>query len=66
MEVQAASQNSLKLLDWLCTEIRVRHYSIRTEDLHVDWARRFNKPNYRAMVPERMTRIKPAGRQIDD
>ncbi len=42
MEAQAVSQNSPKLLDRLRIEIRVRHYSIRTEDVHVDWARRFH------------------------
>jgi integron integrase len=30
-----------RLLDRLRTEIRVRHYSIRTESAYVDWARRF-------------------------
>ena len=37
MEAKAVSQNSPKLLD----QIRVRHYSIRTEEVYVDWARRF-------------------------
>ncbi|WP_310385946.1 integron integrase [Roseateles sp.] len=31
----------LKLLDQLRGELRVRHYSIRTEQAYVDWARRF-------------------------
>ena len=31
----------LRLLDRLRTEIRTRHYSIRTETAYVDWARRF-------------------------
>ena len=30
-----------RLLDRLREAIRVRHYSIRTEDAYVDWARRF-------------------------
>ena len=30
-----------RLLDRLRAEIRVRHYSIRTESAYVDWARRF-------------------------
>jgi integron integrase len=30
-----------KLLDRMRAEIRVRHYSIRTEDVYVGWARRF-------------------------
>lgn len=44
----AASPDSLspphqapKLLDRLRTHLRTRHYSIRTEDAYVDWARRF-------------------------
>ncbi|WP_181179602.1 site-specific integrase, partial [Methylibium rhizosphaerae] len=30
-----------RLLDRVRDAIRVRHYSIRTEDTYVDWARRF-------------------------
>ncbi|MCE9551502.1 MAG: phage integrase N-terminal SAM-like domain-containing protein [Betaproteobacteria bacterium] len=41
MAAQAVSQDSLKLLNLLRAEIRVRHYSIRTEEVDVDWARRF-------------------------
>ena len=41
MEAKAVSQNSPKLLDQIRAEIRVRHYSIRTEEVYVDWARRF-------------------------
>ncbi len=41
MEAQAVSLDSPKLLDRLRAEIRVRHYSIRTEEVYVDWARRF-------------------------
>lgn len=41
MEVRAVSQNPPKLLDRLRAEIRLRHYSIRTEEAYVDWARRF-------------------------
>ena len=41
MVTQAVSQDSLKLLDRLRSEIRVRHYSIRTEETNGDWARRF-------------------------
>lgn len=41
MEAQAVSQDSPKLLDRLRAEIRLRHYSIRTEETYVDWARRF-------------------------
>jgi integron integrase len=41
MEVKVVSQNSPKLLDRMRAEIRVRHYSIRTEETYLDWARRF-------------------------
>jgi len=41
MEVKAVTQQSPKLLDRLRAEIRLRHYSIRTEETYVDWARRF-------------------------
>jgi integron integrase len=41
MEAKAVSQDSPKLLDRMRAEIRVRHYSIRTEESYVDWARRF-------------------------
>lgn len=41
MEPKAVSQDSPKLLDRVRAEIRVRHYSIRTEESYVDWARRF-------------------------
>lgn len=41
MEAKVVSQDSPKLLDRLRAEIRVRHYSIRTEEAYVDWARRF-------------------------
>ncbi|WP_370538444.1 integron integrase [Ideonella sp.] len=37
----AAATPPPKLLDRLRAEIRVRHYSIRTEQAYVDWARRF-------------------------
>jgi hypothetical protein len=30
-----------KLLDQLRHALRARHYSIRTEDAYVDWAKRF-------------------------
>ena len=41
MKVQEVTQQSPKLLDRLRAEIRLRHYSIRTEETYVDWARRF-------------------------
>jgi integron integrase len=41
MEAKAVSQDSPKLLDRLRAEIRVRHYSLRTEQSYVDWGRRF-------------------------
>jgi site-specific recombinase XerD len=30
-----------KLLDQMCAAIRLKHYSYRTEESYVDWARRF-------------------------
>jgi len=41
METHTVSQDSPKLLDRMRAEIRVRHYSIRTEETYLDWARRF-------------------------
>ncbi|MHB8916291.1 MAG: integron integrase [Thiobacillus sp.] len=41
MEVKVVSQDSPKLLDRLRAEIRLRHYSLRTEQAYVDWTRRF-------------------------
>jgi integron integrase len=41
MEAKAVSQDSPKLLDRLRAEIRLRHYSLRTEQSYVDWVRRF-------------------------
>lgn len=41
MEAKVTSQQSPRLLDQLRGAIRVRHYSIRTEEAYVDWARRF-------------------------
>jgi len=41
MKVNVVTQEPPKLLDRMRTEIRVRHYSIRTEEAYVDWARRF-------------------------
>lgn len=41
MEAKVISQDSPKLLDQVRAEIRLRHYSIRTEEVYVDWARRF-------------------------
>ncbi len=41
MEAKAVSQNPPRLLDQVRAEIRLRHYSIRTEEVYVDWARRF-------------------------
>lgn len=38
---QAARPRPPRLLDQMRDAIRVRHYSIRTEDTYVDWARRF-------------------------
>ena len=41
MEHKLVSRDSPKLLDRMRAEIRVRHYSIRTEETYLDWARRF-------------------------
>ena len=41
MEDQAVFQQSPKLLDRMRAEIRLRHYSLRTEEAYVDWARRY-------------------------
>lgn len=41
MEVNVNSQDSPKLITRLRSEIRVRHYSIRTEQAYVDWVRRY-------------------------
>ena len=41
MEAKVVSQDSPKLLDRLRTQIRLRHYSLRTEQAYVDWARRY-------------------------
>jgi len=41
MKVQVVSQDSPKLLDRMRAEIRLRHYSIRTEETYLDWAHRF-------------------------
>ena len=41
MEYHAVVQNSPKLLNCMRAEIRVRHYSIRTEQTYIDWARRY-------------------------
>ena len=41
MEAKVLPQRSPRLLDRLRAEIRVRHYSIRTEEAYVDWARRY-------------------------
>jgi integron integrase len=41
MKVHAVSHDSPKLLDRMRAEIRLRHYSLRTEQAYVDWARRY-------------------------
>ncbi len=41
MKVNVVSQDSPKLLDRMRAEVRVRHYSIRTEEAYLDWARRY-------------------------
>jgi integron integrase len=55
MKSQAASTDSPKLLDRMRAEIRLRHYSLRTEYTYVDWARRYiffhNKRHPKEMGP---------------
>lgn len=41
MDAKVISQEPPKLLDQLRAEIRVRRYSLRTEQAYVDWVRRF-------------------------
>jgi len=41
MNVRVVSQDSPKLLDRMRAEIRLRHYSLRTEQTYVDWVRRY-------------------------
>jgi integron integrase len=41
MEAKAVVLQPPKLLDRIRAEIRLRHYSIRTEEAYVDWARRY-------------------------
>ena len=41
MEVKIITQDPPKLLDRMRGVIRLRHYSTRTEEIYVDWARRF-------------------------
>ena len=41
MEFHTVVQHSPKLLDRMRAEIRVRHYSIRTEQTYIDWVRRY-------------------------
>lgn len=59
MDAKAVSQQSPRLLDRLRSEIRLRHYSIRTEETYVDWARRFvlfhGKRHPKDMGPEEVT-----------
>jgi len=39
MKVRVVSQDSPKLLDRMRAGIRLRHYSLRTEQAYIDWAR---------------------------
>lgn len=59
MEVKAISPQSPRLLDRLRAAIRVRHYSIRTEEAYVDWARRYvlfhRKRHPKEMGPAELT-----------
>lgn len=56
MESPAVTSDKPRLLDKLRDEIRIRHYSIRTEQVYVDWCRRYilwhNKRHPREMGAE--------------
>lgn len=58
MTVNPVSPESPKLLERLRAEIRVRHYSLRTEQAYVDWVRRFvlfhNKRHPKEMGPSEL------------
>ena len=41
MDINARTRNKPKLLDRMRQKIRFKHYSIRTEQSYVDWARRY-------------------------
>jgi len=41
MDATAKTPDKPKLLDQMCQKIRFKHYSIRTEQAYVDWARRY-------------------------
>ena len=41
MEERHLAGRSPKLLDRVCDRLRVKHYSIRTEQVYVDWIKRF-------------------------
>lgn len=41
MKVRVVSQDSPRLLDRMRAEIRLRHYSLRTEQAYIDWVRRY-------------------------
>ncbi len=41
METKSASPRSPKLLDQVRAKLRVKHYSIRTEEAYADWIKRF-------------------------
>ena len=51
MKVKVVSQESPKLLDQLRAELRLRHYSIRTEEVYVDWSRRFILFHEKVAIP---------------
>jgi site-specific recombinase XerD len=41
MEAAVVSDKKPKLLDRVRSDLRVKHYSIRTERAYIDWIRRF-------------------------
>lgn len=61
MEAKVIPQDSPKLLDRMRGEIRLRHYSTRTEEVYVDWARRYilfhNKKHPKEMGADEVQRF---------
>ena len=43
----AFAPRSARLLDRLRAHLRARHYSLRTEQAYLDWARRFNSYHHK-------------------
>jgi len=41
LEPAPTSRKEKKLVDQICDVMRVKHYSLRTEQSHCDWVKRF-------------------------